>query len=168
MTSTDLVCLISFISPNIGSSELDMSGPLLALDWGLKKVGIAKADIKGIVITPRPVWIREPAGQVWSLTSEDKKFLLETVKEEEIGLMILGDPRGPEGQPTPSSENATRFAKKLEALLNIPVILVPEQNSSWEHRGKSAEDSLVAASLLKSFFEDPSLKNLKKKYEKLD
>ncbi|NCN41814.1 pre-16S rRNA-processing nuclease YqgF [bacterium] len=141
-----------------------MSDGILALDWGLKKVGLAKADIKGIVVSPRSTWQRAPAGQIWSLTSDDKSTLMILIQQEEPALLILGDPRGPQGEETPSSINAKRFARKLEDLLSIPVALVPEQNTSWEQKGADNEDSLVACALITSFFEDPTLIKLKEEF----
>lgn len=143
-----------------------MSQGILAIDWGLRKVGLAKSDDKGIVISPRPVWMRSPAGQTWSLTAEDKTKFKQILEQEDLMLLLLGDPRGPSGESTPASENAHRFATKLELLSGLPVALIPEQNSSWEHEGEDNEDSLVAASFLQSFFEDPTLAPLKDKFLK--
>lgn len=139
-----------------------MADGILAFDWGLKKVGVAKSDLKGIAICPREVWKRKPAGQMWSLTADDKADLRNILEREDPELLVLGEPRGPEGEETPSSLLSQKFRVKLEELFGLPVALVPEQNTSWEHDGTLEEDSLVAASLIESFLNDPTLRPLRK------
>lgn len=139
-----------------------MGDGILAFDWGLKKVGVAKSDLQGIAISPRDVWKRKPAGQMWSLTLEDKADLRSILEREDPEFLVLGEPRGPEGEETQSSLLSQKFRTRLEELLGLPVALVPEQNTSWEHDGTLEEDSLVAASLIESFLNDPTLHPVRK------
>lgn len=128
-----------------------MSGTLLALDWGLKKIGVATGDARGVVITPRALWRRAPAGQIWSFSKRDQEDLTKLLTDWEPTAIILGDPRGSHGQITPASENAARLAKKLEGFTGLPVHLVPETLTSWETRHEENDDSAAAALLIESY-----------------
>ena len=127
-----------------------MTGTLLALDWGLKKIGVATGDTRGVVITPRALWRRAPAGQIWSLSQADKSDLMELIKKWEPSMLLLGDPRGSHGEVTPASECASRLASRLKEFTGLEVHLVSETLTSWESRHKKNEDSAAAALLIES------------------
>jgi putative Holliday junction resolvase len=131
-----------------------MSGTLLALDWGLKKIGVATSDERGIAITPRPLWRRAPAGQLWSLSGRDKEDLRELLETYEPSEILLGDPRGAHGESTPSSELAHRFAARLTDFTGLNVHLVPETLTSWESRHADNEDSHAAGLIIESFLRE--------------
>lgn len=131
-----------------------MSGTLLALDWGLKKIGVATADPKGIAITPRALWRRRPAGQVWSFSKGDQDDLSKLIRDWEPHELILGDPRGSQGEATPASLCAARLAKKIEDFTGLKVHLVSETLTSWESRFEENDDSAAAALLIESFLRE--------------
>jgi RNase H-fold protein (predicted Holliday junction resolvase) len=127
----------------------------LALDWGLKKVGVATADPQGIVVTPRPTLLRPKSPQLWSLTADDKSNLLKLKASFESECIVLGNPlRAGKSRPQELQAYAN-FCRKLSEILGLPVETETEELSSWE-AGQSAdsphsEDSLAAALILKSF-----------------
>jgi len=126
-------------------------GTILSLDWGLKKVGVATSDARGIAITPRALWRRAPAGQTWSFSRADKDDLSRLLKEWEPAHLLLGDPRGSRGEITEASEHAARLAKRLQEFSGLEVHLVAETLTSWESRHAANEDSAAAALLIESF-----------------
>jgi putative Holliday junction resolvase len=126
-------------------------GGLLGLDWGLKKVGVATMDETGSAVTPRAVFRRKEAGQVWSLNAHDKTFLREQIERYEPGALVLGLPLNADGSESAASGHARRFALKLAELTRLEVHLVSEVLSSWEHRGQADEDSRAAATLLEDY-----------------
>ncbi len=129
-------------------------GTILSLDWGLKKVGVATSDARGIAITPRALWRRAPAGQTWSFSRADKADFSLLLKDWEPAHLLLGDPRGGHGEMTEASEHAARLAKRLEEFSGLPVHLVAETLTSWESRHAANEDSAAAALLIESFLRE--------------
>jgi putative holliday junction resolvase len=129
-------------------------GTILSLDWGLKKIGVATSDARGIAITPRALWRRAPAGQTWSFSRADKDDLARLLKDWEPSVLVLGDPRGSRGEMTEASEHAARLAKRLEEFCGLPVHLVAETLTSWESRHAANEDSAAAALLIESFLRE--------------
>jgi putative Holliday junction resolvase len=134
-------------------------GGLLALDWGLKKVGVATLDETGSVVTPRAVHLRREAGQTWSLNVHDKAFLARLLTDYEPGALVLGLPLNADGSESKASGHARRFRDKLAAATGLEVHLVSEVLSSWVNkeaandprRGLRSDDSLAAATLLEDY-----------------
>jgi putative Holliday junction resolvase len=63
---------------------------ILAIDFGEKRIGLATSDATGTLATPRRTLRR----------SEDIRAvqeILDFCREEEIGLLLVGLPRSPEG-----------------------------------------------------------------------
>jgi putative transcription antitermination factor YqgF len=129
-------------------------GTILSLDWGLKKVGVATSDARGIAITPRALWRRAPAGQTWSFSRADKEDFSRLLREWEPSVILLGDPRASRGELTEASEHAARLAKRLAEFSSLEVHLVPETLTSWESRHAANEDSAAAALLIESFLRE--------------
>lgn len=135
-----------------------MSGTLLALDWGQKKVGFATADGDGIVISPRGSFKRKAQKhEVWMLHDQDVKELTQIIEEYEAETLVLGMPMLSGGRDSPAAESARAFAQVLSQRLERPVELVNEALTSWEARrhgnDKHAnEDAQAAALLLEDYF----------------
>lgn len=127
-------------------------GSILALDWGQKKIGVATSDSKGIAITPRPLWKRSPAGQIWSFSKHDKTHLDKLIVEYESSLIILGQPLSLSGEATHASECAAKLALKIQEHTQLKVVLVSETLTSWESRHHENDDSAAAALLIESYF----------------
>ncbi len=133
----------------------------LALDWGLKKVGVATADPQGIVITPREVYFRPQSPQLWSLTAEDKSFIKKLLLDFEPKVIVVGNPLRAE-----STEKNLRaysnFLKKLSDLTQLSIENEDESLSSWEAskvaRPGEHDDSEAAAVILRSFLSRRQMK----------
>jgi RNase H-fold protein (predicted Holliday junction resolvase) len=127
----------------------------LCLDWGLKKVGVATADPDGRVVTPRAPYLRNSSPQLWSLTAQDKEFLVRLKQDFEVAEIVLGDPLDPQKSAEPVRRAYQNFCDKLFTLLQIPVHRENEYLTSWEARKTApegvSEDSRAAAILLESF-----------------
>jgi putative Holliday junction resolvase len=140
---------------------------LLALDWGLRKVGIATADCKGISTTTHPIYFRDKAikeDDLWSLSESEIQWLKNWIEEWDCGTLILGQPLSMDGNENNSSKGAKELAQRMKSALGIPVVLVNESLTSWEIKterktqkrsGKNKidkiEDSLVAARLIEIY-----------------
>lgn len=129
-----------------------MTGPYLALDWGLKKIGWATGDDLHITTTPHPVFWRKDPSPKWRLTEDDKKWLRQIIDDWQPRTLVLGLPLGLRGEENNESRGARELASDLHALYALPVELVNEALSTWESRGKKDEDSEAAAILLKDLW----------------
>ena len=100
-------------------------GRILAIDFGLRRLGLAVSDPLGIVAQGLPTIERK--NMVKDLAA------LEALAEEySVGEVILGNPLSQSGGETAISRRVTEFAEKLRRSLSCPVKL-------WDERLTSAE-----------------------------
>jgi putative Holliday junction resolvase len=94
---------------------------ILAIDYGLKRTGIAVTDPLQIIASALT-------------TIESAKiftFLGEYIKKEEVELILIGDPRNLDDSPTDISDDVHRVIKIMqEKFPKIPVKTVDERYSS--------------------------------------
>ena len=94
---------------------------ILAIDYGLKKTGIAVTDPLQIIASALT-------------TIESAKiftFLGEYIKKEDVELILIGDPRNLDDSPTDISNDVHRVIKIMqEKFPKIPVKTVDERYSS--------------------------------------
>ena len=125
---------------------------ILALDIGDKRVGVAVASLEARL--PRPL--------TTVLRSQDCfEELRRIVRSEDIGEIVVGLPRGLEGQPTGQTEATESFISELKSEVGLPVHLQDEALTSkraeaeLEKRGKAYSkgdiDALAATYILEDF-----------------
>jgi putative Holliday junction resolvase len=124
---------------------------ILAIDFGEKRIGLATSDETQILATPRKTLERKS-------DERSAREILEFCAEEEIGLVLLGVPRSPEGVESPFAARVRSFAAKLAARTAIPVRFHEETLTSNEAArrlplGASREDvdRMAAAVLLEDY-----------------
>ncbi len=105
------------------SSRYIAMSRILAIDYGLKRTGIAVTDPLQIIVSP--------------LTTIPTKELFDYLKEyfssEEVELVVFGDPKHADGNPTHVSEKVHKFAQFLnKELPQIPIEFEDESFSSVE------------------------------------
>jgi len=118
---------------------------IMAIDYGKTRVGIAITDPLGII--PQPYLTLKPRSKRVLL-----KKLKELITDNEIGLVILGNPVSNETQPTRMGLEIIKFANSLRKVVNIEIKFWDEQYTSQ-----------YAARMLKQFND----KNLKDKIHKV-
>ncbi len=92
---------------------------LMGIDFGEKRVGIALSDAVPSLALPSRVLER----------TTDRRLvygLAALAREEEVELLVLGEPRDLEGVAGAAAERVRRFAAKLEKASGLRVILVEE------------------------------------------
>ena len=104
-------------------SRYSIMSRILAIDYGLKRTGIAVTDPLQIIVSP--------------LTTIPTKELFDYLKEylslEKVELIVFGDPKHADGQPTHVSDKVHKFAKFLnKELPKIPIEFEDESFSSVE------------------------------------
>lgn len=136
-----------------GSARQPRSTPVLAVDYGRRRIGLAISDAAGW--TARPLATIERKGR-----AADMARLQRIAREHEVRQVIVGHPLQMDGTPGEMANEAARFARRVEQALALPVELVDERLTSWEARqwqagpGKSrarATDEIAAAILLEEY-----------------
>ncbi len=129
---------------------------ILAVDFGERRIGLATSDASGTLATPRRTLHRH----------DDNSAALDILRfceEEEIGMVVLGIPRSPDGIESSFASRVRSFARKLAASTTIPIRFHEETLTSDEAarrltRKSSREplDPMAAAVLLEDFLEHQS------------
>ena len=104
------------------------SGRLLALDLGMKHIGVAVSD--ELQFTVRPVAVIERKS--W------KKVLKQVIafldEFDAVGL-VLGLPYNSDGSESEMSAEARRLARNFSLSIKVPVFLIDERLTSYEAKG---------------------------------
>jgi len=108
----------------------DQPYELLALDVGSVRIGVARAS--SLVRLPEPLMTLQNGPQ----TVEQIKQL---VIEHDARTLVVGLPRGLEGQETPQTAAVREFVALLSQQLSIPLVLQDEAVTS-----RKAEEELQA------------------------
>jgi putative holliday junction resolvase len=124
---------------------------ILAIDFGEKRIGLATSDPSGTLATPRRTLLRRDDARA---AAEIARFC----EEEEIGLVLFGLPRSPDGVESPFAARIRSFAARLTAQAKIPVRFHEETLTSNEAARRlppgsprEALDKMAAAVLLEDY-----------------
>ena len=111
----------------------DPSGPVLALDLGLKHVGAAVCDDRLITIKRLPALKRSN----WKRLLKEVETLVSRLDAQ---TLVIGLPLRLDGTVGSAAEDATRIATNFAKSLKVPVYLQDERLTSFE-----ARESLLSA-----------------------
>ncbi len=100
---------------------------LMALDWGLRRIGVAVSDDLGIAVHGLPTLVRRNI-------RSDLDALTRLVRERNIELVVVGQPLHIDGAPSRSSDQAARFGRRLAKSAGVRVEMHDERLTSWESR----------------------------------
>ena len=131
---------------------------LLAIDYGLKRVGLAVTDPLQIIASALTT---VPANEVVS-------YISDYIKTESVESIIVGKPTNLDGRPTDSTEAVEKFVKVLkEKFTSVPILLHDERFTSKmalhamiaggskksDRRKKGNIDKISATIILQSFMD---------------
>jgi putative Holliday junction resolvase len=128
------------------------SGSIAALDLGTARIGVAIADLEVRLAHP-----------VATLRNDDSlvQHLRELCAREQVAQLVIGLPRGLEGQTTPQTETTQAFGSSLAEQLKLPISWQDEALTSTKAeaelkaRGKpytkEAVDALSATYILEDY-----------------
>ena len=134
------------------------SGRILAIDFGMKRMGLAVSDALGITAQGLPTLER-------TRMADDLGRIRELTEEYSVERVILGNPVGHSGGPTGMSGRVAEFAEKLRRRLGCPVELWDERLTSVEAgrmlrqsgmgtlKRKRAVDRVAATLLLQAYLD---------------
>lgn len=110
-------------------------GRLLAIDYGMKRVGIAITDTLQIIAS----------GLTTVANTEVEAFLKKYLEEENVERIILGYPLGLDNQPTDLTKHVDVFKERLNKWFpTVPITLVDERFTS-----KMAKATLLSSGVPK-------------------
>lgn len=102
-----------------------MAKRVLAIDFGLRRIGLAVSDALGITAQGLATLQR-------TAIRKDIEYIRDLVEEYSVEKIIVGNPIARSGGATTMSRNAEEFAKKLQSRLSCPVELWDERLTSVE------------------------------------
>ena len=137
-----------------------ISGTVMGFDFGAKRTGVAVGETS--------TRIANALGTIAAQANEARFAAIDGyVKEWKPAAFVVGQPRHADGAPHEVAKLAAKFARRLAARYQLPVVLVDETLSSAEaerqlrdvrpHGGarKGDVDALAAAVILQGFLDDP-------------
>ena len=138
----------------------------LALDYGLKRVGVAVSDPEGIMAFPRCTLKREVRKTFFA-------ELLALIEKECPDAIVLGYPLHTDGSECLTTTQVRNFAASLRRRVTLPIYYMNEVLSSAaaEHElydfgmgfreVKKVVDQQAAVLILESFLDQPEERRLK-------
>ena len=110
---------------------LPPNGRILAFDFGKKRIGLALSDPLGITAQGIDTFHR-------TTIREDMSRLTELIQQNEVTLILMGNPLHMSGQESRQSERTVEFGDRLTAYCGVPYFL-------WDERWTSVAASRVLA-----------------------
>ncbi len=104
-----------------------MTGRILAVDPGEKRLGIAVSDPTGMLARPLGI-IRHVSRE------EDASRIIQKAAEQQVVKIIIGQALDDEGLPTPQARHAEKLVEAIRAQTQIPVELWDESGSTQDAR----------------------------------
>jgi len=128
---------------------------ILALDVGAKRIGVAASDLNTRFAHPLTTL---------DATANISEQLQALVAEQDVIGLVIGLPRGLEGQETAQTKTVRRFAEQLQPYIKLPYYWQDEAVTSrqaeeeLQNRGKPYVkgdiDALSATYILEDFLRD--------------
>ncbi len=126
----------------------------MALDWGMRRIGIAVSDELGVSRNGLPTLQR-------TNIDSDLNSLTDMIRSRRIEKVVVGRPLNMNGVAGKSANLAERFARRLAKRATIDVAMWDERLTSWEaesilqsrRRHKGSVDRAAAILLLGSYLE---------------
>ena len=141
----------------------------LGIDLGEARVGVALSDTLGMFAHPRET-IKVPANKGAAADKAVLARVAELVRQEKVGVIILGLPRNMDGTEGPAAAKARAFADRLRAETGCEVKLIDERlttvaaqkalHASGRNvkQGRAVIDQVAAQMILQTFLDAEALR----------
>jgi putative Holliday junction resolvase len=138
-----------------------VEGPVLGIDLGTRRIGLAVSDVEAVIAFP--VGVLERRG-----LARDLAALRELIRERGVKEVVVGLPLHLDGRSGTGADAARRFAAALGEACSLPVALVDERWTTAlaertlrdapraRRRDKGQVDALAAALILRTYLEQPA------------
>src|ERR1700758_5383668 len=107
------------------AAEPMVTGVILAIDYGKKRLGLALSDERRVTSQPYAIWTRINRRR-------DLARLRDLIRQHVVRHIIVGLPLHLDGTVSEMSEEAKAFATRVHKALGVPVEMMDERLSSWE------------------------------------
>ena len=97
----------------------------LAIDFGERRIGLAISDPAGAFALPLSTLTR-------TNDADAVRDIAAIVASEEVGELIVGEPRNLDGSRGPAAERCRRFADRLRTATGLPVAMTDEALTTVE------------------------------------
>ena len=146
-----------------GMKKYDSGKPVLAVDWGRKRLGLAVSDTTWTLA--RPLDVIEHISR-----RKDAEKILEIAQGNNVSMIIIGVTYDDYRVPTHNGRSAMRLLEKIKDLGSIPVAAWDEEGSTRaailsrvdmgnsRKKRKGHLDSMAAAIFLQNFLDSESEK----------
>ena len=128
-----------------------LSGTLLAFDFGLKRIGVAVGNT---------ILRQAQALDIIASPTNDGKFLeiAKLIESWQPVACIVGMPMHPDGEAHEMTQRCQRFAHQLNGRFGVATVMVDERYSSAVLSAKRGEriDDQAAALILQQYFDQTS------------
>ena len=143
---------------DLGPGKFQVVKRVLALDYGMKRIGIAVSD-PGAIISQSSGFLYHDPEDRWIEEIEDM------IQRQGIGSVVLGLPLNMDGSDSPLCRTVKQLAETLKDRLRIPVCLWDERLTTRQaekllisgnvrrKKRKIHVDGVAAALLLQSYLE---------------
>jgi putative Holliday junction resolvase len=135
-----------------------MTGRILAVDHGEKRIGLALSDETAIIASPLKV-IEHVSRAI------DVAQVADLAVQNNVTLIVVGQSFDEDGNPNPAGRRAGRFADELKNQTSIPIQLWDESFSTQDARAariqlgvsrkkrSGHQDAFAAVVILQSYIE---------------
>lgn len=110
---------------------------VLALDYGMSRIGVAISDELGLLAHPRPFVAARPPQRAL-------RKIAQLVAEEAVGRVLVGLPLQLNGSESASTRRARDFARQVEQVTGLTPELVDERWSTVQAQGQLHSAGLSA------------------------
>ena len=140
------------------AGSFPVSGRLLGLDYGTKRLGLALSNVEQTIATPLETYLRRDQRQ-------DEQYLIEKVREYNIAGLVVGLPVHMSGDEGEKSREARAFGQWASGITRRPVCYfddryttaMAEEHLRAAHLGprkrQALRDMLAAQILLQGFLD---------------
>ncbi len=144
--------------PILERSYPDITGTVMAFDFGEKRIGVATGETMLKVAHPLTTINAEENGAKFAQIGE-------LIKEWRPALLVVGLPMHMDGEAHLLTALSKKFAQRLEGRFNLPVVMQDERLSSVEAaqnlntagvkgiKQKAMLDAVAAQTILQSYFD---------------
>lgn len=106
---------------------------VLGIDYGRKRIGMARSDEGAVVASPLPVYTRSRSD------ADDLDRLVRLIGEQDVARIVIGWPLHMNGTEGEMAGEVRALARELQTRTGLPVELFDERWTSTQ-----AEDVLIA------------------------
>lgn len=124
-----------------------MKPPVLAVDPGEARLGIAVSDPTGTIARPERVIPHVSRAR-------DAALIVDIATENHAGSIVIGLALDQEGRIGPQARRAVRLAEAVGAATTLPVLTWDESGSTLAAPGRSRRDPMLDARAAAVFLQD--------------